>query len=92
MVPADQPLPFSLQEGGALCASCARSHAVTVLPPDARRALAVLLDPAASLPDLDARHLAAHRRLLARFVQHQMAEGAELRAMEFWLTRSWERT
>lgn len=92
MVPADEPLPFSLQEGGALCPACARSHAVTLLPPDARRALAALLDPSSGLPDLDARHLMAHRRLLARFIQHQLAEGAELRALEFWLTRRWERT
>jgi hypothetical protein len=48
-----------------------------------------LLDPDAPLPALDDRHGAAHRRLLARYVRYHLAEGAELPALEFWLTRPW---
>ena len=49
-----------------------------------------LLDPVAAMPELDARHDAAHRRLLARFIHHQMAEGAELPALAIWEQRAWE--
>jgi hypothetical protein len=48
-----------------------------------------LLDPGATLPRLDARHSMAHRRLLARYVRHHLAEGAELPALEFWQQRPW---
>lgn len=88
---AEGPLPISLREGGALCATCARSHAVTVLPPEARQALGLLLDPDRRPPALDRRHLAAHRRLLTRFIQHQLGEGSALRALDFWQGRTWER-
>ena len=51
--------------------------------------LIALLDSDAPLPALDDRHATAHRRLLARFVQHQVAEGADLPALEFWLREPW---
>jgi hypothetical protein len=38
---------------------------------------------------LDARHGAAHRRLLARYVRYHLGEGAELPALDFWLRLSW---
>lgn len=88
-VEADGPLPFSAQDGGALCASCAAGHAATRLPPDARQGLADLIDPVAPLPDLDLPHAAAHRRLLARYVQYHLAEGAELPALRFWERAAW---
>jgi DNA repair protein RecO (recombination protein O) len=75
---------------GALCPACAAQHDATELPPDARADLEALLDPDAELPGLDRRHGAAHRRLLARYVRHHLAEGAELPALDFWLRRPWE--
>jgi DNA repair protein RecO (recombination protein O) len=90
-LPAEGGLPFSTREGGALCAACAAEQGATQLPAEARADLIALLDPAAALPALDARHGAAHRRLLARYVRYHLAEGAELPALEFWLERPWVR-
>jgi DNA repair protein RecO (recombination protein O) len=89
-VPAHGPLQFSAREGGALCSTCAAQHGATQLPEDARVDLEHLLDPSLPLPTLDARHAAAHRRLLARYIRHHLAEGAELPALEFWMRRPWE--
>jgi DNA repair protein RecO (recombination protein O) len=83
------PLPFSAREGGALCAVCAAGHGAITLPADARADLETLLAPEAPLPALDAKHAAAHRRLLARYVQYHLGEGAELPALAFWLRRAW---
>ena len=91
LLPAEGGLPFSTREGGALCLACAAQQGATQLPADARADLVALLDPAASLPALDGRHGAAHRRLLARYVRYHLAEGAELPALDFWLRRSWVR-
>lgn len=91
VLPAGGPLAFSVMEGGALCSDCARSRAANWLPADDRVDLASLLDPGAALPRLDARHATAHRRLLARFIHHQVAEGADLPALDFWLREPWER-
>jgi recombinational DNA repair protein (RecF pathway) len=88
-LPQDGALPFSTREGGALCAACAAEQGATRLPPEARADLVALLDAGASLPRLDARHATAHRRLLARYVRHHLAEGAELPALEFWQQRPW---
>jgi DNA repair protein RecO (recombination protein O) len=89
-VAPDGPLPFSAQDGGALCAACAAGHAATRLPADSRRGLEALLDPHASLPELDRPHAAAHRRLLARYVQYHLAEGADLPALRFWERATWD--
>jgi DNA repair protein RecO (recombination protein O) len=83
-------LPFSTREGGALCASCAMERGATQLPTQDRADLVALLDPAATLPVLDPRHKAAHRRLLARYIRYHLGEGAALPALEFWLDRPWE--
>lgn len=88
-LPPEGPLPFSTRDGGALCAVCATQHGATQLPERARADLAALLDPAAELPTLNAKHGAAHRRLLARYIRYHLAEGAELPALEFWMQRSW---
>ncbi len=90
LVPAGGPLPFSTREGGVLCVDCAASHEATQLPERSREDLAHLLDAEAPLPPLDARHAAAHRRLLARYIRYHLAEGAELPALEFWMRRPWE--
>jgi len=88
-LPPNGPLLFSTRDGGALCVTCANQRGATRLPPRDRLDLASLLDPDASLPTLDARHRAAHRRLLARYIRHHLAEGAELPALEFWMQRPW---
>jgi DNA repair protein RecO (recombination protein O) len=88
-LPPEGPLPFSTRDGGALCPSCASQHGSTQLPERDRRDLVALLDPSAPLPLLDARHGAAHRRLLARYIRYHLAEGADLPALEFWMQRSW---
>ena len=77
-LPMDGPLPL-----------CAAQHGATQLPEEARLDLLALLDPSAALPDLDARHGAAHRRLLARYIQYHLGEGADLPALEFWTQRPW---
>lgn len=90
VLPADGALPFSAREGGALCAACAARHGATELPARSRSDLVALLAPDAPLPALDARHAAAHRRLLARYIRYHLAEGAELPALDFWIRRPWE--
>jgi len=87
-VAAEGPLPFSAREGGALCATCATDHGAVTLPADARADLDALLADA-PLPTFDAKHAAAHRRLLARYVQYHLGEGTELPALEFWMRRQW---
>jgi DNA repair protein RecO (recombination protein O) len=89
LLPPEGPLPFSTRDGGALCAGCAAQRGAAQLPPGDRADLLALLDPEAELPTLDPRHGAAHRRLLARYIRHHLAEGAELPALEFWTQRSW---
>jgi DNA repair protein RecO (recombination protein O) len=88
-LPAEGPLSFSTRDGGALCAVCALQQGATQLPEGDREDLVALLDPEAALPALDARHGAAHRRLLARYIRYHLAEGAELPALEFWMQRPW---
>jgi DNA repair protein RecO (recombination protein O) len=88
-LPAAGPLPFSTSDGGALCPRCAADHGSTRLPERARADLAALLDPDVPLPPLEAKHSAAHRRLLARYIRYHLAEGAELPALEFWTQRPW---
>lgn len=87
---AEGEMAFSTREGGALCPACAAAHGATRLPEGARADLAALLDPGAPLPALDRRHAESHRRLLGRYIRYHLAEGAELPALEFWLTRPWK--
>ena len=87
-VPASGGLLFGTAEGGALCAGCARGRDVVRLPETARQALAALVDPSAAPPVLEARHAAAHRRLVARYIRHHLAESGALPALEFW-QRAW---
>jgi DNA repair protein RecO len=89
-LPSAGGLAFNAREGGALCATCAAQHGAIQIPERSRVDLLGLLDPDASLPELDARHSAAHRRLLARYIRYHLAEGAELPALDFWMRRPWE--
>lgn len=79
----DGDVAFSLGDGGFLCPSCARGVGAKRLGDPDRAALQALLTPGAELPLLDPRHAAAHRRLLARWVEHHLADGA-LPALESW--------
>ncbi len=88
-VTSDGPLSFSAREGGALCSSCARGQVVTLLPESDRHDLAQLLAPDAPLPVLPQPQAAAHRRLLARYLRHQLGGDANLPALEFWQSRPW---
>jgi DNA repair protein RecO (recombination protein O) len=88
-IPACGELAFSTRDGGALCPGCAVPQEATRLPSGARADLAALLDARAPLPELDARHAAAHQRLVARYVQFHLGEGAELPALGFWVRRPW---
>ncbi len=88
-LPERGPLPFSTREGGALCQTCASHHGATQLPEQARTDLVALMDSGASLPILNEKHGAAHRRLLGRYIRYHLAEGAELPALEFWAHRPW---
>jgi DNA repair protein RecO (recombination protein O) len=89
-LPVQGSLPFSTRDGGALCPACAVERGATQLPEPDRADLLALLDPEASLPSLDARHGAAHRRLVARYIRYHLGEGATLPALEFWMERPWE--
>lgn len=89
LVDGDGPACFSPSDGGVLCARCARGVVGASLGASDRRDLAAFLDPAEELPSLDDRHLAAHRRLLERYIRYHLAEGATLPALEFWVARSW---
>jgi DNA repair protein RecO (recombination protein O) len=88
VVPGER-FAFSASEGGALCPQCAHARAASWMEHEDYVDLVALLDTDAPLPRLDDRHATAHRRLLARFVQHQVAEGADLPALEFWLREPW---
>ena len=90
VLPAAGPLPFSAREGGALCETCARTHAVRVLPAEDRATLAALVHGEGTPPALESRRERAHRRLLAQFIRHQVAEGADLPALEVWERQEWE--
>lgn len=78
-------LPFSAADGGAICPGCALGTDHPRLPPEARAALEALVDAGAPLPELDSRNAAAHRRLLGRYIQYQLADGSKLPALDFWL-------
>ncbi len=88
-IPAGGALPFSPGDGGALCPACAQLAGTARLSATDRADLVALVEPSAELPLLDQSHAAAHRRLLARYLRHHMAEGAALPALEFWSGRAW---
>ncbi len=87
--PGPGEVSFSAADGGVLCPRCARGTEGSRLRPGDRRALHALLDPGRELPALDDRHLAAHRRLLDRYIRFHLGEGAALPALAFWSTRGW---
>ncbi|NIM52076.1 MAG: DNA repair protein RecO [Gemmatimonadales bacterium] len=76
---------FSVADGGFLCRRCARGTATSKLTASDRQVLERLITGRrAEIGSLSPRHAAAHRRLLARFVERHVADGRELRALDFW--------
>lgn len=88
-LPGDATLRFSAADGGLLCRSCSTGHQGPALVPPDQADLRAFATPEAELPALDERHLAAHRRLLSRYLQYHLGEGRALPALEFWEQRSW---
>jgi DNA repair protein RecO (recombination protein O) len=75
---------FSFRDGGFLCATCAAGGASTRLGPEDREALHSLIEPGGELPVLSRAQVAAHRRLLVRWVQNHLGD-TPMPALEFWL-------
>ena len=85
-----EELSFDPEAGGALCRSCERSGTPARLGSADRADLESLIFPSdSSLPGLTGKQAAAHRRLLARYIQHHLGEGAALPAIDFWIRRPW---
>jgi DNA repair protein RecO (recombination protein O) len=87
--PGAGELPFDTASGGALCPSCARQTAPARLNPEDRADLVALIRADLPLPRLSPKQAAAHRRLLARYIQHHLGEGTALPALDFWIRRPW---
>jgi hypothetical protein len=82
---------FSPAQGGALCAGHRAGVTTSMLAESDAAALAALVG--GRLPALlDARHAAAHRRLLLGFIRHHLAEHRPLPAMTFWDAEPWNTT
>ena len=91
-VDPDHAVMFSAPEGGVLCERCATDRptsAQTRLSARDFRDLVSLNDAAAPLPVLDAKHAAAHRRLVARFARHHSGEADRFPALEIWERHAW---
>ena len=83
-----RPLPagaarFSVAEGGFLCAGCGAAGEGAILTAEDRAALLRLV-AGVSTVTLSPTRLAAHRRLLVRFVRRHAAEERDLNALDFW--------
>jgi DNA repair protein RecO (recombination protein O) len=83
-------LAFDTGAGGALCPPCSRQSVPARLGAEDRSDLVALIQPDDVLPRLAPRQGAAHRRLLARYIQHHLGEGTALPALDFWLRRPWD--
>ena len=91
--PVQGAVAFSAAQGGALCRAHQRDAAhPTRLVSEDRDALHALLEGRWPDPPLDARHAAAHRRLLIAFIRHHLAEDRPLPALAFWDRESWNAT
>jgi DNA repair protein RecO (recombination protein O) len=87
--PAAGPIAFSASHGGVLCGTCARAQETSRLSAQDLADLDALVFGRDDLPALDDRYLAAHRRLLDRYVRYHLGDGAVLPALGFWLAREW---
>ena len=84
LIDADVAAAFSQTAGGVVCVRCRPTVPATrTLPPEARRVLQQwLTGREAALTSVAERR--AHLRLLREFLQHHVAEGRDLRALEAW--------
>ena len=82
-------LAFDPGLGGALCASCSRLAGPARLSSRDRVDLVTLVQGDQELPQLSAKQAAAHRRLVGRYIQYHLGEGASLPAIDFWIRRPW---
>jgi DNA repair protein RecO (recombination protein O) len=89
---APGPAAFSVAHGGLVCQRCAGAGRRR-LPAEDRRMLQrfVAGDDAFDQPvtPVTPSRALAHRRLLARFIRHHLAEGRTLRALDFWEAQPW---
>jgi DNA repair protein RecO (recombination protein O) len=77
---------FSIAEGGLLCPRCGRAGGGKPLGADDVAALRAFTAGSYDVVPVTALHLAAHRRLFARFVRRHVADDRELPALAFWET------
>ena len=94
-VVCDRPISgrvaFSAAQGGALCAIHRAGVSTSMLAEADAVSLAALVG--GRLPEpLDARHAAAHRRLLLGFIRQHLAEHRALPALTFWDAEPWNIT
>lgn len=84
---------FSVTDGGFVCSRCSDGRQTSTLASGDRDALAQLVAGNDEIEGgISARHGAAHRRLLARFIRHHLAEHRDLKALDFWETLPWPAT
>jgi len=76
--------PFSIADGGILCSACGRGTGGGALDADDRAALSAFVSGSSDVPPLKPKHLAAHRRLLTRFIHRHLGEDRELKALAHW--------
>ena len=76
-------LALSVEAGGALCDACTAGNPPVRLSHDDRMALEFFLHGHGEAPELDGRHAAAHRRLLARWVTRHLGD-SEMPALRTW--------
>jgi DNA repair protein RecO (recombination protein O) len=77
--------PFAVEQGGFLCEACARGRRTSRLPTRERAVLRDMVDGTIE-GDLEIGHksLLAHRRLVIEFIRYHLAEGREMRALDYW--------
>jgi DNA repair protein RecO (recombination protein O) len=83
-------LAFDPAAGGALCSTCSRLSLPSRLSQEDRSDLVALIQNRETVPPLSPKRGAAHRRLLARYVQYHLGEGTALPALDFWIRRPWD--
>ncbi len=83
------PVAFSPSHGGVLCPICAGGVETSRLTARDLTDLEVLVHGHDDLPSLSDRYLAAHRRLLDRYLRAHLADGLALPALAFWTERAW---
>ncbi len=77
--------PFSVKDGGFLCDDCALGRRLSMVPAADRRFIGhAIEDTLEGIPVFEENTAAAHRRLLSRFIHYHLAEGRELKALDYW--------